>query len=52
MNDEEEDIDFGYSTAIAGFAFALLLVVVMFATSGRVQIVIWKKTDPNPVDDS
>ena len=36
MNDEEENINFGYSTAIAGFAVALLLVIVMFATSGRV----------------
>lgn len=38
MNDEEDEkeINFGYSTAIAGFATALLLVIVMFATSGRV----------------
>ena len=42
MNDEvdkevdKSDIDFGYSTAIAGFTVALILVVVMFASPGRV----------------
>jgi len=35
-NEIEYEIDFGYSTAIAGFVTALLLVIVMFATSGRV----------------
>ena len=38
MNEEQkkDEIDFGYSTAIASFVVALLLVIVMFATSGRV----------------
>ena len=35
-NEDDSDINFGYSTAIAGFAVALILVIVMFATSGRV----------------
>ena len=32
----EYDFDFGHSTAIAGFVVAAILVIIMFATSGRV----------------
>ena len=34
-NKDENDIDFGYTTAVAGLLAAAVLVVVMFATSGR-----------------
>lgn len=38
MNGDEDEcaFDFGYATAIAGFVAVMLLVIVMFATSGRV----------------
>jgi len=33
---DDNDIDYGYTTAIAGLIAAAILIIVMFATSGQV----------------
>lgn len=35
-DNDSDNTDFGYSTAIAGLLMAALLIIVMFATSGQI----------------